>query len=205
MAFTSGKKVLILGHIPPGFSERGSGGEFFRNKEQNDDYLKTFEDFGEIIMGHFYGHAHTDSFKLSKNSGAMFLTPSLCEMSRNPAMGRRFHFDDATKVILSYDQYWVDLSVANQQKQLNWLLEYSTDQSPYNLKDLTLKSMTEFVERLKTNNKLFEDYYKFNMASYPQAPCILSCKKVQFCALQYTYYDDFHKCIDSKTGFLAEI
>lgn len=148
------QKVLIVGHIPPGFSERFYMSEF-KSAYENDHYLETLEGYGDMIIGHLYGHQHSDAYRLSKDNGVMFITPSLQCERHHPAMARRFFFDDTNFSLLSYEQYYSQLEKDNAEKKITWELEYATNQQPYNLPDLSLKSFTELTTRLKSDKDLF--------------------------------------------------
>eukprot|EP00825_Cyclidium_porcatum_P030476 TRINITY_DN322_c0_g1_i1.p1 TRINITY_DN322_c0_g1~~TRINITY_DN322_c0_g1_i1.p1 ORF type:complete len:314 (-),score=41.16 TRINITY_DN322_c0_g1_i1:58-999(-) len=87
---SNNERVLVHGHVPPGFSEQDAGLQF-QNKAWNDNYLKSFEGYGSIILGHVYGHEHTDTFRLTTNNGVMFVAPTACTYRHNPGF-RRYNY-----------------------------------------------------------------------------------------------------------------
>ena len=78
-------------------------------------------------------------------------------------MGRRFHYDNNTRKLLSYEQYWSDLSKINKDKKVTVELLYKTYDSPYTLTDLSLRSMKDLEARMEKHKKTFEFYYVHNM------------------------------------------
>lgn len=64
-------QVYIVGHIPPGSDERQRGVihpmhiayKDFHNKK----YLKLVRKYADIIVGQFFGHLHSDSFRVIYN------------------------------------------------------------------------------------------------------------------------------------------
>lgn len=68
----------------------------FRNEDFNEAYLNAFEGFPNTVQAHFYGHTHTDSLRMSKDNGPMFVHPALStrDPKINPGMGRRYVYDD---------------------------------------------------------------------------------------------------------------
>lgn len=65
-------QVYIVGHIPPGSDERDqaasltNGHQFFSLKN-NLRYLDLVRKYSSIIQGQFFGHLHSDSFRIVYN------------------------------------------------------------------------------------------------------------------------------------------
>lgn len=65
-------QVYIVGHIPPGSDERDQasslmyGHQFFSQKN-NHRYLELVRRYSSIIQGQFFGHLHSDSFRIVYN------------------------------------------------------------------------------------------------------------------------------------------
>lgn len=62
-------QVYIVGHIPPGSDERHIG---LRNhltftETNNGRYLHLIRKYSSIIQGQFFGHHHSDSFRIVYN------------------------------------------------------------------------------------------------------------------------------------------
>lgn len=60
---TSLLQVYILGHVPPGFFEKTQRKAWFR-ESFNEQYLKVVQKHHRVIAGQFFGHHHTDSFRM---------------------------------------------------------------------------------------------------------------------------------------------
>lgn len=52
-----------MGHIPPGFFEKKRGMPWFRSGF-NERYLKIVQKHHRVIAAQFFGHHHTDSFRM---------------------------------------------------------------------------------------------------------------------------------------------
>ncbi|XP_057355875.1 acid sphingomyelinase-like phosphodiesterase 3b isoform X2 [Manis pentadactyla] len=80
-ASRAGEMVYIIGHVPPGFFEKKQNKAWFR-EGFNEEYLKVVQRHYRVIAGQFFGHHHTDSFRMFyDDAGApisvMFLTPGV--------------------------------------------------------------------------------------------------------------------------------
>lgn len=65
------KQVYIVGHIPPGSDERQMGtqpnGHTTFSEKNNLRYLQLVRKYSSIILGQFFGHLHSDSFRIIYN------------------------------------------------------------------------------------------------------------------------------------------
>lgn len=71
-------QVYIVGHIPPGSDERQvsslPNGHTTFSEKNNLRYLRLVRKYSTIILGQFFGHLHSDSFRIIYNeSGKVFL------------------------------------------------------------------------------------------------------------------------------------
>jgi len=134
--------VFILGHIPPGFSERNVAWQTFTpaaNKTGPDmdamtqRFVDIFRDktLTGKVRAHFYGHTHTDSFRLfldetGRPRGVAFiqgsLTPTLYNKDHksvgvNPSV-RVYTFDEEKGIMMDYEQHYfnLDLFAANPER-----------------------------------------------------------------------------------------
>uniref|UniRef100_A0A9L0T0B4 Sphingomyelin phosphodiesterase acid like 3B n=1 Tax=Equus caballus TaxID=9796 RepID=A0A9L0T0B4_HORSE len=62
-ASRAGDMVYIIGHVPPGFFEKTRNKAWFR-EGFNEEYLKVVQKHHRVIAGQFFGHHHTDSFRM---------------------------------------------------------------------------------------------------------------------------------------------
>lgn len=60
---TSFLQVYIIGHVPPGFFEKTQNKAWFR-ESFNEQYLKVIQKHHRVIAGQFFGHHHTDTFRM---------------------------------------------------------------------------------------------------------------------------------------------
>lgn len=60
---THSSQVYIIGHVPPGFFEKKQNKAWFR-EGFNEEYLKVVQRHYRVIAGQFFGHHHTDSFRM---------------------------------------------------------------------------------------------------------------------------------------------
>ena len=65
-------QVYIIGHTPPGIDEHdvGIGG---LSDEHNFRYLRIVREFADMIKGQFFGHLHSDTFRLIYNDASKIL------------------------------------------------------------------------------------------------------------------------------------
>ncbi|XP_019329551.1 PREDICTED: acid sphingomyelinase-like phosphodiesterase 3b [Aptenodytes forsteri] len=73
--------VYIVGHVPPGFFEKKRGKPWFRSGF-NERYLKIVQKHHRVIAAQFFGHHHTDSFRMFYSDtgspiNVMFLAPGV--------------------------------------------------------------------------------------------------------------------------------
>ncbi|KAB0393356.1 hypothetical protein E2I00_012048, partial [Balaenoptera physalus] len=108
-ASRAGEMVYIIGHVPPGFFEKTRNKAWFR-EGPNQEYLKVVRKHHRVIAGQFFGHHHTDSFRMFYDDAGtpisvMFLTPGVTPWkttlpgvvngANNPGI-RVFEYDRAT-------------------------------------------------------------------------------------------------------------
>lgn len=56
-------QVYIVGHTPPGTDDRESG-TMGLTDEHNARYLKLVREYADMIRGQFFGHWHSDAFRV---------------------------------------------------------------------------------------------------------------------------------------------
>jgi len=60
-------QVYIVGHMPPGVDERHLGTQHNQltfTERNNQRYLDMVRRFAPVIQGQFFGHLHSDTFRL---------------------------------------------------------------------------------------------------------------------------------------------
>ncbi|XP_058791126.1 acid sphingomyelinase-like phosphodiesterase 3a [Phymastichus coffea] len=170
-----GKTVFIVGHTPPGIDDRESGTGGI-TEEHNARYLQTVRQYADMIRGQFFGHWHSDSFRVMYSdddepvSWAMMapsITPYRSGGPNNPGL-RLYKFDIDTGQILDYSQYYLNLPEANSGKRANWRHEYNLREY-YELQEITALSLHDLADRFtQTNDNAFVRYYAANRVSLPR-------------------------------------
>ena len=61
-------QVYIAAHVPPGTFELAPSFKWF-HEDLNHQFLDIIDNYNDIIVAHFYGHEHTDSFRLYDATG----------------------------------------------------------------------------------------------------------------------------------------
>lgn len=69
-------KVYLIGHVPPGFFEKKRHKPWFR-EEFNKRYIDLIQKHHTVILGQFFGHHHTDSFRMFYSPNGTFTNPNL--------------------------------------------------------------------------------------------------------------------------------
>lgn len=64
-------QVYLVGHIPPGVDERQGGdlppSQYAYQARFNRKYLHLVKKYSDTIVGQFFGHLHSDSFRIVYN------------------------------------------------------------------------------------------------------------------------------------------
>lgn len=70
-------QVYIVGHIPPGSDERQTtslpNGHTTFSEKNNLRYLRLVRKYSNIILGQFFGHLHSDSFRIIYNENGEYM------------------------------------------------------------------------------------------------------------------------------------
>lgn len=64
--------MYIVGHTPPGVDEREHGVGGLKEKH-NTRYLQLVRQYADIIRGQFFGHWHSDTFRVIYSDTGIFL------------------------------------------------------------------------------------------------------------------------------------
>uniref|UniRef100_A0A1A9Z333 Uncharacterized protein n=1 Tax=Glossina pallidipes TaxID=7398 RepID=A0A1A9Z333_GLOPL len=208
-------RVYIVGHIPPGSDERHIGlqqnGHTTFTESNNKRYLELVRKYSSIIQGQFFGHLHSDSFRIiyddkGKPVSWMMISPSVTPRkmsigSNNPAM-RLYKFDTDSGQVLDYTQYYTDLSAANTNVEPNWVPEYNLTHY-YALTDISAISLHNFVDRFTSGDESwFLKYYRANTVRYHNDRCDAVCMLNHYCAITRIDYKEFRQCLEKEQNAL---
>ncbi|XP_027482210.1 acid sphingomyelinase-like phosphodiesterase 3b isoform X1 [Zalophus californianus] len=199
--------VYIIGHVPPGFFEKTRNKAWFR-EGFNEEYLKVVRKHHRVIAGQFFGHHHTDSFRMFySDAGApisvMFLTPGVTPWkttlpgvvngANNPGI-RVFEYDRASLSLQDMVTYFVNLSQANAQGTPLWEPEYRLTEA-YGVPDAGARSMHAALGRIADDPGALQRYYVYNSVSYDREACGPACRAEHLCALREVAFDAYAACL----------
>ncbi|XP_040085738.1 acid sphingomyelinase-like phosphodiesterase 3b isoform X2 [Oryx dammah] len=206
-ASQAGEMVYIIGHVPPGFFEKTRNKAWFR-EGFNEEYLKVVQRHHRVIAGQFFGHHHTDSFRMFYDgAGApisvMFLTPGVTPWkttlpgvvngANNPGI-RVFEYDRATLSLQDMVTYFLNLSQANALGAPRWELEYRVTEA-YGVPDAGARSMHAALGRIASDQGALQRYYVYNSVSYDTRACDGACRAEHVCALREVAFDRYAACL----------
>ncbi|XP_031332581.1 acid sphingomyelinase-like phosphodiesterase 3a [Photinus pyralis] len=211
--------VYLVGHMPPGSDERQRGSLAFAYTDyHNRRYIQLVRKYSDIIVGQFFGHLHSDSFRVIYNEGRAvswaMLAPSVTprrtsDGPNNPGI-RLYKFDKDTGQVFDYTQYYLDLSSANKKGEAEWVVEYNFS-SYYGITNITPLSLHNLAEKLTqcipSDNPTFTRYYKANSVRIHNDSqihlCDLSCAHNHYCAITRIDYHEHEDCLKTAASALA--
>ncbi|KAL6488731.1 hypothetical protein MHYP_G00024720 [Metynnis hypsauchen] len=205
------EKVYLVGHVPPGFFEKKRHKPWFR-PEFNKNYLELIQKYHDIIIGQFFGHHHTDSFRMFYDTSgvpisAMFLTPGVTpwkttlpgveDGANNPGI-RVFEYDDKTLLVKDMVTYYLNLTHANIARA-RWEKEYRLTEA-FRVPDASPASMHRVLERIAGETCYLQKYYEFNSVNYDLTACDADCRIDHVCAIREVDFEDYEHCVVKEGG-----
>ncbi|XP_004551023.3 acid sphingomyelinase-like phosphodiesterase 3b [Maylandia zebra] len=200
------EKVYIIGHVPPGFFEKKRSKPWFTPKF-NRRYLDLIEKHHSVIKGQFFGHHHTDSFRMFYNTegspiSTMFLSPGVTpwettlpgvkDGANNPGI-RVFEYDTETLLVKDVVTYYLNLTHANVATG-RWEKEYRLTES-FRVPDASPASMHEVLKRVADDPRYLQKYYDFNSVNYDLRDCDSDCRVDHVCAAREVDFDRYEHCL----------
>ncbi|KAG7475488.1 acid sphingomyelinase-like phosphodiesterase 3b [Solea senegalensis] len=207
------EKVYIIGHVPPGFFEKKRSKPWFVPKF-NQKYVDLIQRHHSVILGQFFGHHHTDSFRMFYSSegspiSTMFLSPGVTpwkttlpgvvDGANNPGI-RVFEYDTKTLLVKDVVTYYLNLTYANMARG-RWEKEYRLTES-YRVPDASPASMHQVLERIANDHCYLQKYYEYNSVSYDLSECDSDCRVDHVCAAREVDYTRYEHCL-AKEGAAA--
>ncbi|KAL0984732.1 hypothetical protein UPYG_G00145990 [Umbra pygmaea] len=201
------EKVYIIGHVPPGFFEKKRSKPWFRSNF-NKLYLQLIQKHHNIIIGQFFGHHHTDSFRMFYSPegspiSTMFLTPGVTpwkttlpgvvDGANNPGI-RVFEYDIQTLQVKDLVTYYLNLTHANKAKA-RWEKEYRLTES-YRVPDASPASMNQVLQLMASSHCYLQKYYEFNSVSYDLTECNSDCRIDHVCAAREVDFTRYNDCVE---------
>ncbi|XP_053431782.1 acid sphingomyelinase-like phosphodiesterase 3b isoform X2 [Nycticebus coucang] len=208
-ASRAGERVYIIGHVPPGFFEKKPNKAWFR-EGFNEKYLKVVQKHHRIIAGQFFGHHHTDSFRmLYDNAGTpisvIFLTPGVSPWkttlpgvvngANNPSI-RLFKYNRTTLNLQDMATYYMNLSLANKQGIPLWELEYELTLA-YGVPDAGALSLHTVLDFITNDSDVLQRYYLYNSVMYDDTACNETCRVEHVCAMRHLAFRDYAACLSA--------
>ncbi|XP_050302558.1 acid sphingomyelinase-like phosphodiesterase 3b [Anthonomus grandis grandis] len=219
----NGQKVYFVGHVPPGTDERHKGitapNHIMYRDHHNKRYLQIVRKYHSMIVGQFFGHLHSDTFRVfySENGRPIswsMLAPSITpkrnhDGPNNPGL-RIYKFDRDSGQVFDYTQYYLDLSAANSNGKAEWVVEYNFS-TYYGINDITPLNLHTLADKFTQEsgsgeNGVFTKYYKANSvrinnkASYN---CDDTCAHMHYCAITRIDYEEHEQCLKIAASALA--
>jgi sphingomyelin phosphodiesterase len=198
LAEKAGERVVMIAHIPP-----GDPGNTLH--EYDEFYLNLTKRFHDTIVGHLFGHTHHDEFKLIQDQegvyGTVLVSPSVTPRGRSNPSFRLFTMDPSSRLLLDYQQFHLNLTLANEQAgrgvQPKMELAYSTSDL-YHLPDLSPSSWASLVERFSQYPDLVSEYRynKYGQSSSHDRSCDAQCLRETICTISNVVNSERKKCID---------
>uniref|UniRef100_A0A8D3D0Z2 Sphingomyelin phosphodiesterase acid like 3B n=1 Tax=Scophthalmus maximus TaxID=52904 RepID=A0A8D3D0Z2_SCOMX len=188
---------------PPGFFEKKRGKPWF-TPEFNQKYLDLIQKHHSVILGQFFGHHHTDSFRMFYNSpiGTMFLSPGVTpwkttlpgvvDGANNPGI-RVFEYDPQTLLVKDVVTHYLNLTYANVARG-RWEKEYRLTES-FRVPDASPASMHQVLELIANNHRYLQKYYEFNSVSYDRTECNRYCRVDHVCAARQVDFNRYESCL----------
>ncbi|XP_063810634.1 acid sphingomyelinase-like phosphodiesterase 3b isoform X1 [Pseudophryne corroboree] len=215
-ASQKGEKVYIVGHVPPGYFEKKREKSWFR-ENFNKRYVEIIQKHHTVIQGQFFGHHHTDSFRMFYgNSGdpvsSMFIAPGISPWmttlpgvnngANNPGI-RVFEYDRKSLHVLDMVTYYMNLSYANTESP-RWEKEYRLTEA-FLVPDGSPQSMHKVLEKITTDHCYLQKYYEYNSVSYDLESCGETCKIDHVCAIREVDFTKYATCIQNESSALKPV
>ncbi|XP_058675840.1 acid sphingomyelinase-like phosphodiesterase 3b [Ammospiza caudacuta] len=210
--------VYIVGHVPPGFFEKTRGKPWFR-RNFNQRYLGIVQRHHRVIAAQFFGHHHTDSFRMFySHTGApinvMFLAPGVTPWkttlpgvsngANNPAI-RVVHYDQDTLQVLDMVTYYLNLTRANTMGSAEfpqWEEEYRLTEA-FQVPDGSAGSMHRVLEKISRDPQYLQLYYELNSARYDLELCQQECRVDHLCAIREMDFTKYDECVKTNSSASA--
>ncbi|XP_032566151.1 acid sphingomyelinase-like phosphodiesterase 3b isoform X1 [Chiroxiphia lanceolata] len=213
--------VYLVGHVPPGFFEKKRGKAWFR-RGFNERYLGIVQRHHRVIAAQFFGHHHTDSFRMFYSDtgspiNVMFLAPGVTPWkttlpgvnngANNPGI-RVISYDLDTLQVLDMVTYYLNLTRANTMASPGeaefpvWEAEYSLTEA-FQVPDGSARSMQTVLERISGDPHYLQSYYEFNSARYDLAPCKQECRVDHLCAIREVDFTKYDECVKTSSAASA--
>jgi len=214
MVREEGGRAIITAHVAPGIKSRQDPGRpelgsFY--PELNSAFLDIVQQFSDVIEIQLYGHEHSDGFRLIPGPSLALMAPAVTPWDsstptdpRNPGL-RLFQFEQETGRILNFQQFFLNLTQANEEGRAGWQLEYDF-LDYYGLKDMTVSSVASLVASMEQGGPAMEKFVQAGSGmANPSFECGEVCKRQHYCGMAAARYPEYAACIDETGSSEREI
>jgi len=205
MVREEGGKAIVAAHVAPGIKSRQDPGRpelgsFY--PELNSAFLDIVQQFTDVIEIQLYGHEHSDGLRLIPGPSLALMAPAVTPWDsstptdpRNPGL-RLFQFEQDTGRILNFEQFFLNLTQANEKGEAEWQLEYDF-LGYYGLENMELSSVAGLVAAMEQGGLPLEKYLQAGSGmANPSYQCGDACKRQHYCGMAFARYPDYATCIE---------
>uniref|UniRef100_A0A914HX53 Uncharacterized protein n=1 Tax=Globodera rostochiensis TaxID=31243 RepID=A0A914HX53_GLORO len=211
-----GVPVHILGHVPPGAFEKYSLDKLQMEQipaKYNQRLVNLITEYAPEIRWMFFGHYHTDTFRVVKNSDGkavqrFFAAPALTPafQMNNPA----FRVADYNRQTLELDDiktFYVELDELNKNGagETRAKFEYSMRET---YGGLDAQSLDAYIQKAKTNGTIFDALIRHNHVMYNNGNNLrlnATQRAFHLCALEFVDLTLLEQCMDNNTQLSVAI
>jgi len=165
------EKILFMGHIPP----KGRWPEWKYNFFYN--LIKRHQ---KRVIGQFYGHQHSDNFKLMVENevpfASIFVGGVLTAGSGKNSAVRLWKYDKTTFALLDYEEWIANIAEANKNGKVEFKKGY-TFTSEYGVRDVSVESMFQAWKNLGSNDQHWNKYLYNYRSQYTPRNCQGECRR----------------------------
>ena len=186
-----GERIIITTHIPPGT-------EYWL--EFNRRYLKAFTGYNDVIVAAFYGHEHKEEFRIirdvtenSDGAHIAFITSSVTPRTTvNPSITLYKYKKTYPFTILDRTPFYMNITESEITGTIRWI-NTGSEAAEYGVEDFSTESVIKLVDRMETDDDLFNKYYARRYLFY-KTDCDESCKKETLCEVKYPNATLYREC-----------
>ncbi|KAH3760896.1 Sphingomyelin phosphodiesterase [Pelomyxa schiedti] len=203
-ARVDGEKVILFGHHHPGIVWDSKLPDTIPSWEVR--MLNLYHTYSDVIVARLAGHAHRDDLRLvyttDTDQEVAYISPSLTTLTDVFPSVRRYKYDDTSKEILDWDQFYYDPYESEDAGEVIWHKLYSPLEY-YGMKDLSPSSWADVLSLVQSDCGEFQRMWLiFNQGNPDATPCECGteCWVESLCSKTTAIYDDYQACVDSGFG-----
>ncbi|ELP90161.1 sphingomyelin phosphodiesterase, putative [Entamoeba invadens IP1] len=194
-AKANNEKILLISHECIGLK---SNGQFDLAPEFNADFTTLMEEYGDLMITHFCGHSHYESFRLLPNREnakySCLVNPALTSYKSLDPKFRLIEFDkNGVKDWMTFAMNVEECN--NMTNGYPWKKLYRASEY-YGINDYSVDGLKQFYDKLSTDSSLWSKFMKvYSTTSF--YTCADDCKKGILCALNHLTEEEYKTCMSS--------